>query len=371
MKKKVLMISCKGLGNGGVQAVIMGIVRRLSYKYTFDIVLFTDDKGYYEDEFLKYGGKIYRITSNNNGNIIRKKIVNAFFSKQLYKEILNIIKLNGPYCAIHCNNYYESAFCLLAATKCGIPVRIAHVHDIMHHSNFIIELYRRKRLKIINQYATHKIGCSEAACISMFGTNSGAKVMMNAYNNHRFDPLRFTNSKSENLTLIQIGNFSHKKNQLFSIHVFYELLKKYPSAKLWFVGFDVEGYKDKMEMEIQRLNLKNNVELLPHDADTPSLLSKAHIALVPSLFEGFGIVAVESQAMGVHCFASDALPKSTDAGGCTYLALSLGVDEWAKQIDLWYQTNKDIAQKYDCSRYKEETIIEEYDCMYDGKNILF
>ena len=48
---KVLLVSCEGLGRGGVQSVIMSIVKGLSDKFIFDIVLFTSEKRYYDDEF--------------------------------------------------------------------------------------------------------------------------------------------------------------------------------------------------------------------------------------------------------------------------------------------------------------------------------
>ena len=44
MKKRVLMVSCEGLGNGGVQAIMMGIVRNLYTECHFDMLLFTSEK---------------------------------------------------------------------------------------------------------------------------------------------------------------------------------------------------------------------------------------------------------------------------------------------------------------------------------------
>ena len=55
--EKVLMVSCEGLGNGGVQSVMMSIVRNLKNKYDFDMLLFTDERRYYDDEFEKIAGK--------------------------------------------------------------------------------------------------------------------------------------------------------------------------------------------------------------------------------------------------------------------------------------------------------------------------
>ena len=41
--KKVLLVSCEGLGKGGVQSVMMTIVRNLYRDYVFDALLFTDE----------------------------------------------------------------------------------------------------------------------------------------------------------------------------------------------------------------------------------------------------------------------------------------------------------------------------------------
>jgi len=42
--KKILEVSCNGLTNGGVQQVIMSIVRNLYKEYHFDILVFTKEK---------------------------------------------------------------------------------------------------------------------------------------------------------------------------------------------------------------------------------------------------------------------------------------------------------------------------------------
>ncbi len=52
--KRVLITFDKGLSHGGVQSVIMSIVRELSDKYIFDILVNVSQKQYFDDEFLKY-----------------------------------------------------------------------------------------------------------------------------------------------------------------------------------------------------------------------------------------------------------------------------------------------------------------------------
>lgn len=362
-----MLISCKGLGKGGVQAVLMSIVRKLSHLYTFEIILLTDAKGFYEEEFLSYGGNIYRIPVYDAKNFFFQKLNFILMPFLLYKGTKDIIKNNGPYCAIHCNNYYESAYCLKAAYCENIPVRICHIHACMSHPNKLFEIIRKQNLKQINKFSTNKIACSDRAYASVFGSKETPNVFVNSYDDQKFSKENITKEITDTLTITQIGSFSPNKNQLFSIRVLSHLKKHLPDVKLNLVGFDVDGYIQHLEKEVDILDLKQNVSFWPSDTDTPKLLSKSTISIIPSKAEGFGIVAIESQAMGVPVFASDVLPNASNAGGCTYLSLELGPEEWANKILVWYQDNKHKTFNFDCKKFKEDSIIQKYKELYEGK----
>ena len=52
MRKKVLIVACNNLGIGGIQNVIMNIVRNLSDEFVFDVVCFDSDRTDFDEEFL-------------------------------------------------------------------------------------------------------------------------------------------------------------------------------------------------------------------------------------------------------------------------------------------------------------------------------
>ena len=122
------MVSCEGLGNGGVQAVMMNIVRNLHREYLFDALLFTSEKRYYDDQFSSYGGNIHRIPRYEGSNKYRKKADYYIRGYKLYKDVKRLLIENGPYDVVHCNDEFESALIVKAAAECGVPVRITHTY---------------------------------------------------------------------------------------------------------------------------------------------------------------------------------------------------------------------------------------------------
>ncbi len=345
----------------------MSIVRKLSKQFTFDIILFTKVKGYYEEEFSSYGGQIFRIPLYEGNNSVLKLLDFLFCGAKIFRYTKKIIKNHGPYCAIHCNNYYESACSLKAAYKKQVPVRICHIHDCVQLSNPIVNKIRNLRLKNINRFATVKIACSEDAYYSVFKNDINSNIILNSFNSEYFSKAKYPKTNPANLVFTQIGSFSAKKNQLFSINLTSHLKKVLPDVMLNLVGFDFEGYKSQMDQAIKDLDLQNNITYYPSDSIIPEILSKTTVSLIPSLFEGFGIVAIESQAMGVPVFASEALPKTTNAGGCTYLSLDLGPEDWAKHILAWYKENQNKTFDFDCEKYEENYVIQKYKELYEGE----
>lgn len=208
MKKRVLMVSCEGLGNGGVQAIMMGIVRNLYTECHFDMLLFTSEKRYYDDEFLKYGGKIFRVPKYEGGNCLLHRAdyyVRDFYT---YREVNKILKNEPPYDVIHCNREYENAPLLMLASKYNVSVRISQAHIIHGKTNVICTLLNKFRTRLIRTYATKLIGCSYEACCSLYSERAIFTVLNNFYDDNRFDIGLFTPANISGLTIVQVGAIS-------------------------------------------------------------------------------------------------------------------------------------------------------------------
>ncbi len=361
-KKRILLISCGGLGNGGVQAVIMNIVRNLKEEMSFDIVLTTNDRRYYDDEFESYGGKIFRLAIPKG--YIGKRYDHYLRGYHLYRELPKILR-EGKYDAIHCNNSFDGGFCLKAAKKAGIPVRIMHTHAIHNKSSLVNNLFTEFNRGMINKYATHRIGCSDDACLSFYGMKESSEMVNNPYDSHRF--VYKNKGRSFAPQFLQIGYFSDNKNQLFSLSVVAEIKKIYPDLSFHMIGFDVNGFLSNIKKKISELGLDENVVFHSHDADSPSLLADTDYLLFPSKNEGFGIVAIEAQAVGVKVFASDSVPHAINCGGVEFLPLSDGPKAWADAIVKDFEETGGEHAEYNCSGFSLENVMSKYRHIYGGE----
>lgn len=367
--KKILLVSCDGLGNGGVQAVMMGIVRALHGEYQFDILLFTSEERHYDKEFLSYGGRIYRVPRYEGKNQLRKKLDYYIRGKRVHDSVKKILKRNGPYDVVHCHDEFENAPVLKAAYEVGVPIRIAHTHIINQKNNFLANLLENNRRKNIERYATSKIGCSQEACDAYYKVPSESIVINNAYEEKRFDKNKYHTEKSNKLVLTQIGSYTPTKNQTFSVKVVKELVSRGNDVELNLVGFEIGDYVNTIKRTVSECQLENYVKLLPGDSDTPKLLSQSSYLLMPSVKEGFGIVLIEAQAMGLTCFASDAIPQTTNCGGVYYLNLSEGVGMWADRIEADYKHTHGIHRDYDVSIFSSRRIMDQYRNLYEENRI--
>lgn len=374
--KKVLIVMYNTFNAGGVQKVVMNIVKPLSSEYTFDILCFQKEQGNLEEEFLSYGGKIIKAPVYYKGTSrIRRRMDFYLRGFKMYRAVLNTIKKQGPYDIIHCHNSYESGICLKAAKKMRIPIRIAHSHtNFSYKENIIRKAYEKVYQYLIYRYSTYMVGCSMKASESLFGKyRNRAIVINNGVDTSKFNaelyPEKITTGSE--IQLIQIATFSENKNQIFTINVLDELIKRNVQATLIFVGRyseqESEQYYYKMEKLIYDKCLEKYIQFLPSNTDIAQALAESDVLIFPSYEEGFGIVPLEAQAMRKKCYVSDTVTNEINCGGCTFFSITKGSVACAEMIINDIKTGKIKGARYDMRRFEREVIINQYRDLYRGK----
>ena len=114
---------------GGTQALLMNIYRKIDRtKVQFDFLVVYKEKQFYDDEIEKMGGHVYKLSFREDLNLPKfQKDLAVFFAQ------------HHEYKIVHCHAYTIGYFCLKAAKKAGIPVRIAHSHnnETVHDALFV------------------------------------------------------------------------------------------------------------------------------------------------------------------------------------------------------------------------------------------
>ena len=113
-------------------------------------------------------------------------------------------------------------------------------------------------------------------------------------------PLRNVEQKEFEPTIVFLGRLKKHKMPDHALRAFALIKKKLPHARMWVIG---DG---NMLEELKKMNIKD-VVFYGHIKDEVKyvLLRKAHLLLVPSVREGWGLVVTEANAMGTPVIAYD------------------------------------------------------------------
>lgn len=115
------------------------------------------------------------------------------------------------------------------------------------------------------------------------------------------------NIPADTLVLGHVGRFIYIKNHKYILEIFKRLISIHPSSYLLLVG---EGEtKKEIEIKIKEYKIENKCLILPPQGDIPRLLKAMDVFVLPSLFEGVPIVAIEAQLSGLRLLISNRITK--------------------------------------------------------------
>lgn len=342
-KPKIIMNILSSVGiDGGVPNKVMDIYRAIDRnKYQFHFFLYTHNNSTntFEEEIKSLGGKVFYYG----------KIREVGFIK-FYFNFYRLLKLY-PYDVIHSYNGINDGLLLLIARIAKIDKRISHSRGAQINSG-------RKRLfmpllkKLITQNSNILLACSEKAGKFLFGRND-FRIIPNPVEVNRFlkdkDEDLLKNLKEEltitdeELVLGHIGRFSVEKNHIFILKIAEKLKQLNYQFKVILVG-DGE-LKPLIIDKIIQMNLEDKVILAGNRINIEDFYSLFDILLFPSIHEGFGNVAVESQISGKKVIASNGVSTEVDLNlGLVKFIDIASVDSWIKEIKYTGETKQYISK---------------------------
>ncbi len=289
---------------GGAEKYIHEICKRWVQTYGHEVVLFTSSFHGADGEDIIDGVKIIR----------RGNSITIYFLAFLF------------YMA-----YWRGRFdCILEAKNGGLPWftrfyagerAIALVHQTgrdFSHSSYLKSTWRyevrgmlgplmyllepfllspyRFSLVIAVSHSTKarllKLGLdSNAVRVVLGGTNSA--------------PLDTVPEKEENPTLLYLGRIKRSKRLSDLVKAAFYVRKTVQNLKLWIVGRGDSLYLNELKRLIDKLHLTDNVKFFGYvnEEIKKDLVSRAHLLVLPSIREGWGLVVTEANALGTPVVA--------------------------------------------------------------------
>ena len=148
-----------------------------------------------------------------------------------------------------------------------------------------------------------------------------------------------------------VGSYTNQKNHEFILRVFSEYLKLNPNAKLMLIGKGV--LKSQINDKILEMNLGENIISLENRSDIPQLMSAMDVFVLPSRWEGFPVVMIEAQKIGLPCVISDRINKEVVLSDrVAMLDIEGDIDKWLDAIDgkCEYMPVSGLFEDYDIHR---------------------
>lgn len=310
---------------GGIESFLMNVLRNIDHKkYEITFLTYNDFKYDFEDEILKLGSKIIRISNPN-------KVSTLKHIKELYK----IIKKEHPD-IIHCNTHLNSGYVLLAAKMAKIKTRICHSHSTAPALANKIKLHIGRIL--INIFASQKIACSTEAGEALFGKTkfeiitNGIELKKYKYNDEiRNQYRKQLNIKDNELVIGHVGRLDTPKNHKYLLQIFNEVLKDKTNSKLILVG--TGPLEKEIQKQAKQLKIEDKILFLGNRNDVNLLLNTFDIFVFPSIFEGLPVSLVEAQANGLQILSSKNVSKEIDiTSTINFLSIDESPKVWANII---------------------------------------
>ena len=304
-------------------------------EYHFDFVA-REEKLAYQNKYDGYGSKTYVLPS-----FIKKPF-------QYYREIKKIISSN-KYDVIYINLLSDANFLtLLAAKKDKKANIILHAHN--NNTSGVMRKFLHLFGKIIaKQNRFIKIACSNESGQYMFGRKPFTLI------NNPFDPRKFRYSEKKraeirkkynipnNCTLLGVaGRLAPQKNPQFILRLMKALRNNgRQDIRVMFVG---DGkYKELLLKKAEKYNISNRIIITGNVENSRDYYSAMDLFLMPSKYEGLGIVGLEAQASGLNCVFSDNVPSEVNLFNDN-ITEKTKVKEWVKAINRLLPLKNDRKQ---------------------------
>ncbi len=324
---------------GGVETYLYNYYKNINKnKIQFDFIN-SYDSLCFEDDLKDMGANIYKVPNFKKNPI------------GFYRSIKKIIQHNN-YQIVHINMLSAANILpVLAAKKSKAKHIIVHSHNNDTPTGFLRKALDKINKKVLLKNATDFFACSDLAGQWMFG-NHKFTIIENAIDLTKFKPnkdirkrIRKELKVEDKFVIGHIGRFSYQKNHEFLIDVFNEVQKKIKNAVLLLIG--TGELEQKIKNKVNDLKLNDKVIFFGTTDKVNEYFNAMDLFVLPSRFEGFGIVAIEAQATKIKTILSTNVPASVNVSNLAEFLPISDYKIWSNHIKKYFKNSNKISEEQD------------------------
>ena len=287
MKKILFLIT--GLGLGGAEKVVCDLADQMSnLGHQVKIAYLT--------------GEILVRPKNVNVDIIPLDLNNLYelySASNKYKKLIQDFQPD----VVHAHMVHANIFTRINRIGCAIPKLICTAHNSNEGGRLRMIAYR-----LTNFLSDFNSNVSQEATESLISKGAFNKnnltTVYNGIDLNKFKLLK-ADKKNDEIMFLSVGRFNEQKdypNLLHAVTTFHQSLKQ--KKCMFSIAGDGE-LRPQIEELIEQLGLKDHVTLLGRRDDIPQLMQEADFFILPSAYEGFGLVVAEAMACGAFVIATN------------------------------------------------------------------
>lgn len=317
---RLLVHGLAGYTKGGIETFVLGMAEHMSDDIIFDYVIEKD-------------GSDVRMPDEGDTLFIEPK-------RQMLKNLKSWSKLLKERKRIDSAvyfNWYSMAwlFPAMIARAKGYRV-IIHAHNNnLHDCGKLQRFMHATNRQIQKSMKITRLTNSDLSARFFFG-NKPAEMIYNAIDTAKFafnDETRKRIREELNIADQNVygsaGRIAYQKNPLFLMEIFREIKNKDNKA-----AFLVCGDGDLIEETKEKAN-EYGLDII-FTGSVPNVqdyYQAMDVFILPSRFEGLGIVLIEAQCSGLPCVASDeVIPKDVEITDLvSFISLNGGTEKWAEE----------------------------------------
>ncbi len=330
------------LGGGGAEKLLRDILPLFNTYHNIEceLLVISDKDDKYSKQLISQGVSCTFLPKIIKGHIAKIQYINNFIKKGGYNIVHAHLFPALYYCSVIKRFKYKDVSFIF--TEHNTDNRRRHIVWLRSLEKWIYKPYdciisisnqtRIELLKWIKPKDKKKyITINNGVPIDQF-------ISAMPYERSKID----TKLTKRDILLCMIGSFTQQKNHIFMIDVMKQLTAEY---KIILLGEGV--LENEIKAYVHNSGLEDRVIFMGFRRDVAEIIKTSDIIVIPSLWEGFGLIAVEALACGKQVVCSD-VPGLSEVVGSAGIKVKAGdTDGFLKAIKsaTGNISNKDIESK--------------------------